>query len=130
MNHFANPADSPGGTRLIELTDRLVGWDTTIVAACRNLFTRTNQHSDRASFKTVWTTSYTDNGLPRLINWVTYTIAMLFFHIGGFLILYALMRLQAVIPFFNPADQSAVAEGEDRHVVLAHPRPSDRSISP
>jgi K+-transporting ATPase ATPase A chain len=43
-------------------------------------------------------------------HWVTYTVAMLFFHVGGFLILYALLRLQAVIPFFNPADQSAVAE--------------------
>src|ERR1700716_2739892 len=43
-------------------------------------------------------------------HWVTYTIAMLFFHVGGFLILYALLRLQAVIPFFNPAEQSAVAE--------------------
>ena len=26
-------------------------------------------------------------------HWVTYTVAMLFFHVGGFLILYALMRL-------------------------------------
>jgi len=42
-------------------------------------------------------------------HWVTYTIAMLFFHVGGFLIIYALMRLQAVLPL-NPADQSAVAE--------------------
>src|ERR1700744_3764317 len=42
-------------------------------------------------------------------HWVTYTIAMLFFHVGGFLILYALMRLQAVLPY-NPAEQSAVAE--------------------
>src|ERR1700744_2444550 len=42
-------------------------------------------------------------------HWVTYTIAMLFFHVGGFLILYAMMRLQAVLPF-NPAEQSAVAE--------------------
>src|SRR4029079_11232571 len=33
---------------------------------------------------------------------------MLFFHIAGFLILYALMRLQAALPF-NPAGQSAVA---------------------
>ena len=41
-------------------------------------------------------------------HWVTYTVAMLFFHIGGFLILYALMRLQAALPF-NPAGQSAVA---------------------
>src|ERR1700710_2608093 len=43
-------------------------------------------------------------------HWVTYTVAMLLFHVGGFLILYALMRLQAVIPYFNPAEQSAVAE--------------------
>jgi len=42
-------------------------------------------------------------------HWVTYTVAMLFFHVGGFLILYALMRLQASLPF-NPAEQSAVAE--------------------
>jgi potassium-transporting ATPase potassium-binding subunit len=42
-------------------------------------------------------------------DWVSYTIAMLFFHIGGFLILYVLMRTQALLPF-NPAGQSAVAE--------------------
>jgi K+-transporting ATPase ATPase A chain len=41
-------------------------------------------------------------------HWLTYTVAMLLFHVGGFLILYAVMRLQAVLPF-NPADQSAVA---------------------
>jgi potassium-transporting ATPase potassium-binding subunit len=40
---------------------------------------------------------------------VTYTVTMLIFHIGGFVILYGLMRLQAVLPF-NPAGQSAVAE--------------------
>src|SRR6516165_8066734 len=42
-------------------------------------------------------------------HWVTYTVSMLFFHVGGFLILYALMRLQAHLPF-NPAEQSAVPE--------------------
>ena len=41
-------------------------------------------------------------------HWLTYTVAMLLFHVGGFLIIYALMRLQAVLPF-NPQDQSAVA---------------------
>jgi K+-transporting ATPase ATPase A chain len=41
-------------------------------------------------------------------HWLTYTIAMLFFHVGGFLILYALMRLQGFLPL-NPAEQSAVA---------------------
>src|SRR5499425_3623680 len=42
-------------------------------------------------------------------HWVTYTVSMLFFHVGGFLILYVLMRTQALLPF-NPAEQSAVAE--------------------
>src|ERR1700737_986121 len=42
-------------------------------------------------------------------HWVTFTVSMLLFHVGGFLIIYALMRLQAVLPF-NPAEQPAVAE--------------------
>src|SRR6202044_2078879 len=40
-------------------------------------------------------------------TWLIYTIAMLLFHVGGFLILYALIRAQAVLPF-NPAGQTAV----------------------
>ncbi|MGA2293348.1 potassium-transporting ATPase subunit KdpA [Bradyrhizobium sp.] len=42
-------------------------------------------------------------------HWLTYTVAMLLFHVGGFVIIYAVMRLQALLPF-NPAEQSAVAE--------------------
>src|ERR1700729_106782 len=42
-------------------------------------------------------------------HWLTYAVAMLLFHVGGFLVLYVLMRLQAVLPF-NPAEQSAVAQ--------------------
>ena len=42
-------------------------------------------------------------------HWLTYSVAMLLFHAGGFLIIYGLMRLQALLPF-NPAQQSAVAE--------------------
>ncbi|OQW59327.1 MAG: potassium-transporting ATPase subunit KdpA [Proteobacteria bacterium SG_bin9] len=41
-------------------------------------------------------------------HWLTYTIAMLLFHVTGFLALYTLMRVQDVLPF-NPAGQSAVA---------------------
>jgi potassium-transporting ATPase potassium-binding subunit len=40
---------------------------------------------------------------------VTYTVGMLLFHLGGLFIIYALMRLQAFLPF-NPADQSPVSE--------------------
>jgi K+-transporting ATPase ATPase A chain len=41
-------------------------------------------------------------------HWLTYTIAMLLFHVCGFLILYVLLRTQDVLPL-NPAGQSAVA---------------------
>ncbi|MBR0869065.1 potassium-transporting ATPase subunit KdpA [Bradyrhizobium tropiciagri] len=41
-------------------------------------------------------------------HWLTYTVAMLLFHVGGFFLIYGLMRLQQALPF-NPADQSAVA---------------------
>jgi K+-transporting ATPase ATPase A chain len=42
-------------------------------------------------------------------HWLTYTVAMLLFHVGGFLVIYGLMRLQGLLPF-NPAGQTAVAE--------------------
>src|SRR3954453_9170203 len=42
-------------------------------------------------------------------HWLTYTVAMLLFHVGGFLVIYGVMRLQAILPF-NPAGQGAVAE--------------------
>jgi K+-transporting ATPase ATPase A chain len=42
-------------------------------------------------------------------HWLTYTVSMLLFHVGGVFIIYGLMRLQALLPF-NPAGQSAVAE--------------------
>lgn len=58
-----------------------------------------------------------ENGLYRIAgvdeareqHWLTYALAMLLFQVGGFLIIYAVMRLQAVLPF-NPAGQAAVAE--------------------
>ncbi|MCX7298254.1 MAG: potassium-transporting ATPase subunit KdpA [Hyphomicrobiales bacterium] len=41
-------------------------------------------------------------------HWLTYTVAMLLFHVAGFLFLYALLRVQASLPF-NPAEQANVA---------------------
>ena len=40
-------------------------------------------------------------------HWITYTVAMLLFNAAGFLCVYALMRLQGVLPL-NPAGMSAV----------------------
>jgi potassium-transporting ATPase potassium-binding subunit len=42
-------------------------------------------------------------------HWLTYTVSMLLFHVGGFLILYILMRIQGLLPF-NPAGMTAVPE--------------------
>ncbi|GJD60568.1 potassium-transporting ATPase subunit KdpA [Methylobacterium frigidaeris] len=41
-------------------------------------------------------------------HWLTYAGAMLVFHAAGFVLLYGILRLQAVLPL-NPADQGAVA---------------------
>src|SRR5256884_8329256 len=38
-------------------------------------------------------------------HWLTYTVAMLLFHVGGFLLIYCLMRLSALFPL-HPAEQS------------------------
>jgi K+-transporting ATPase ATPase A chain len=43
-------------------------------------------------------------------HWTVYTVGMLLFSLVGFLFLYALQRLQAAIPLFNPAGQTAVSE--------------------
>jgi potassium-transporting ATPase potassium-binding subunit len=44
-------------------------------------------------------------------HWLMYVVGMLLVHVGGFLILYVILRLQDVLPFqsqLNPAGQSAV----------------------
>ena len=72
-------------------------------------------------------------------HWTTYAVAMLLFNLAGFLLLYALLRLQGVLPL-NPAGMSAVAPdlafntavsfvtntnwqnyGGETHDVLSHP---------
>jgi len=47
-------------------------------------------------------------------DWLTYTIAMLLFHVGGFAILYALLRLQQALPF-NPQDCGRAARSLVQH---------------
>src|SRR5665213_2602874 len=42
-------------------------------------------------------------------HWLTYTVGMLLFNLAGFLFLYAVLRLQGLLPF-NPAGMGAVPE--------------------
>jgi K+-transporting ATPase ATPase A chain len=41
-------------------------------------------------------------------HWITYTVAMLLFNAAGFVLVYAIQRMQDVLPL-NPADMSAVS---------------------
>jgi len=41
-------------------------------------------------------------------HWLTYTVAMLLFHVAGFALLYALLRLQGALPL-NPSGMGAMA---------------------
>ena len=43
-------------------------------------------------------------------HWLAYAAAVALFHVLGFVILYAILRLQGVLPF-NPAGQTAVEQG-------------------
>ena len=43
-------------------------------------------------------------------HWLSYALSVMLFHVGGFVILYALLRLQGALPF-NPAGQGAVEQG-------------------
>ncbi|WP_239396736.1 glycosyltransferase family 4 protein [Frankia sp. CiP3] len=72
LNHFAAPRGAPGGTRHLELAERLTGWQITIVAANRNYFTRDTVNDRSAHYRTVWTAPYAGNGVMRILNWVTY----------------------------------------------------------
>src|SRR5262249_11432414 len=51
-------------------------------------------------------------------SWLMYAVGMLLFHVGGFLILYALMRLQGALPF-NPAGMAATSEGLTFHTAAS-----------
>ena len=75
LNHFAAPADAPGGTRHVELFGRLTGWDATVVAARRNLLTGRPVDGGGGLLRGVWTSPYRANGAARLANWITYAVS-------------------------------------------------------
>src|ERR1700738_1391089 len=87
---------------VVALVKPLGGYMTRVFNGERTLLSPVLRPLERALY---WTGGIDER---REQHWTTYVVAMLFFHVGGFAILYALMRLQAVLPF-NPAKQSAVA---------------------
>src|SRR5471032_1065559 len=87
---------------IVALTPVIGGYMTRVFNGDRTLLSPVLRPVEAALY---WTGGVDEK---REQHWLTYTVAMLLFHVGGFLILYGLMRFQAVLPF-NPAEQSAVA---------------------
>ncbi|HEY7230377.1 MAG TPA: potassium-transporting ATPase subunit KdpA [Pseudolabrys sp.] len=84
------------------LTPLLGGYMTRVFGGERTMLTPVLRPVELALYRVAGIDERQEQG------WLAYTIAMLLFHIGGFLILYVLMRFQGGLPF-NPAGQSAVA---------------------
>ncbi|MBS0220317.1 MAG: potassium-transporting ATPase subunit KdpA [Proteobacteria bacterium] len=89
---------------IILLTRPLGGYMTRVFAGERTFLSPLLRPLERALYRLGGVDQCVDQG------WVSYAVAMLLFNLAGFLVLYALQRFQALLPF-NPAGQSAVEEG-------------------
>ena len=89
-------------TIIVALTPVLGGYMTRVFSGERTFLSPLMRPIEMAIYRVGGVSENSEQG------WLTYTVAMLLFHVGGFAILYALMRFQAGLPF-NPAGQSAVA---------------------
>jgi len=87
---------------IVALTPVLGRYMTRVFNGERNLLTPVLRPIELALYRAAGIDEKREQG------WLAYTVGMLLFHVGGFAILYGLMRFQASLPF-NPADQSAVA---------------------
>ncbi len=73
LNQFAVPRSMAGGTRHVELFEKLTEWDVTIIAGRRSL---SGQQLPRreGSLLTVPVTPFTRNGWSRVVNWLSYAV--------------------------------------------------------
>ncbi len=72
FNQFALPRSAPGGTRHVELFERLTGWEATIIAGDKSLLEQAPVVAE-GSLRTVAVTRYRGNGLSRIVNWASYS---------------------------------------------------------
>jgi potassium-transporting ATPase potassium-binding subunit len=88
---------------IIALTRPFGGYMTQVFAGERTLLSPVLRPVERAIY---WCCGVDEKEEQ---HWLTYAVAMLLFSVVGFVTLYALQRLQAVLPF-NPQGQSAVEQ--------------------
>lgn len=77
LNHYAKPLSEPGGTRHVELFGRLSGWDYTIVAGDRDVYSRRRFRNREPHFVRVRVPGYTRNNHRRVLNWLGYAAGAL-----------------------------------------------------
>src|SRR5262252_2705302 len=87
---------------IVALTPVLGGYMTRVFNGDRTFLTPILRPIELALYRAAGIDEKREQG------WLAYTVGMLLFHVGGFAILYGLMRFQASLPF-NPAEQSSVA---------------------
>jgi len=74
LNQFALPRSSAGGTRHVEVFGRLQGWQALVLAGRKALLNQSTV-ADEGILRTVPVTPYSGNGISRVVNWLSYTIA-------------------------------------------------------
>lgn len=77
LNHYAKPLSEPGATRHVELFGRLDGWDHTIVAADRDLYSCQRFTADEPNLIRVRVPRYARNDHRRVLNWLGYSAGAL-----------------------------------------------------
>src|SRR5579862_132274 len=91
------------GAIVIAITRPLGGYMTRVFAGERTLLWPLLRPVERAVY---WCCGVDEKEEQ---HWLTYAVAMLFFSVVGFATLYAIQRLQGILPF-NPAGQASVEE--------------------
>lgn len=75
LNHYALPRDASGGTRHIELFERLPApWTFQIVAADRSVHSRSRLRPSDNRFRFLSIPAYESNGTRRIIGWAVFAI--------------------------------------------------------
>src|SRR6185437_15909332 len=87
---------------IIALTRPLGGYMTRVFNGERNLFSPLFRPIERG----IYAASGVNSGVEQ--SWLTYGIAMLMFNLAGAILLYAILRLQDVLPW-NPQGLPALA---------------------
>mgnify|MGYP003453375579 FL=1 len=69
IEHYAQPRDQGGGTRHVDLFDRLQGWETTFVASNVSHYTQKPYTTSDPRFVLVPIPTYSGNGVMRMLGW-------------------------------------------------------------